>query len=118
MTVVYLIGGTVLAVAGSFLADRHPVFGLWWFGLNAIVCVVVAVISVVQREWGWAAWMIACAAMHGWWWNQSRRKRKRRSAFALAGAKSRARIQALVARQRAAQRRTRPVLRPVPSGAA
>src|SRR6266568_4414786 len=62
-----------------------------------------------------AAVFTACALAAAYEWRKHWRNRKRKRAAALAGAKSRARIAALVARVREAAKPRR-VLRPVPGG--
>ena len=114
-TVLSVLVGIVLAGGGMFLADRRPLFGVWWYGGWAIACVVIAAISAAQRQWGYAAWMAVCAVLNAIWWNQSRKRRKRKRAAALAGAKSRARIAKLVRRARESMQ-PRPVPQPVPRG--
>jgi hypothetical protein len=113
----------VLAIAGGFIsnqlaiwqAKRRPMVGVLWFAANAVVAAAVSALSLVSGEWLLFAWMGICAAVNAWmawdYWN--RRKRKR--AQALAGAKSRARVAAPVAKTRAAGTPRR-VLRPAPGG--
>jgi MFS family permease len=109
-----VIGATVIAR----YADRNPAFGVWWFGFWTVADAAAAIISAVQREWGWAAWIAVCAVIMGLWWRNCRKRRKRKRAAAMAGAKSRALIEALVKRVRETAR-PRPVLKPVlrPAGA-
>jgi hypothetical protein len=92
------------------------IFMLWWCGISTVYCGAVFGYDVTQHAWGWAATQAICTASNAfwfwWWWN---RPRKRKRAGALAGAKSRARIAALVRKARQAAT-PRPVLRPVPEG--
>jgi hypothetical protein len=111
---------TLLVIAVCFpagiYAQKHPAFGMWWFGVWAVASVVISAISAAERDWGWAAFLAAAAVINAWsWWDCRRRKRRKRAPRAY-GAKSRALIAAIVAKARAAAK-PRPVLRPIPAGA-
>jgi hypothetical protein len=116
-TAALMIACFAAGIAAAWYADRNPAFGMWWFGSWAIVCAVLAVLGALQRDLTGAVVSAVFAVLNGLWANRYRKRRKRRGKLATMGAKSRARLAALVARQRAAQRRTRPVLRPAPGGA-
>jgi membrane protein implicated in regulation of membrane protease activity len=114
----------ILAVAAGFginmLAIRaavaRPVIGVLWFGLNCVADVLLAAVLAAEGLWWLAAWMAVCAVASALMCRDYWNRRKRKRATALAGAKSRARIAALVARARQAARPRR-VLRPVPGSA-
>ena len=91
--------------------DAAARFGcLWW----AIAATVQAVVDGASGQWGTSLCAAANAGIGAWlWWR--RRKRRDRAPRAY-GAKSKARIAALVRKARQAAR-PRPVLRPVPGGA-
>ena len=78
---------------GAIATTVAYVAGSEW--LPAIICGANAVLAIAL-----------------WWWNRRRRKRSPK----LAGAKSRARLAAIVRKSREASK-PRPVLRPVPGGA-
>jgi len=84
-----------------------------WPWLNAAVWDVV--IDVIDAQWLCAAVSVASAgiALAIWWW---RKRKDRKRALKAYGAKSRARLVALVRKARESAR-PRPVLRPVPGGA-
>jgi hypothetical protein len=83
-------------------------------GLLALANGLFAVAGILGRQWLWAAFSAAAAALMAWlWWRKRRRKGR---AKAWLGAKSRALRDALVAKQREVTR-PRPVLRPVPGSA-
>jgi hypothetical protein len=114
-TIIGLIVGLALAAVGILTIRRWPALAEWWYATWAITCTALAAVNTAQQNWGWAAWLAFLAAANAWCWWNSRKKRKRKRAAALAGAKSRARRAALVAKLRAT-RRPRPVLKPVPDG--
>lgn len=107
--------GLIASILGDLAARRSPLFAIWWYGAWAVLSTGLSAVLLAQGQWKWALWMAICAGINGayWWHHWNRRKRKR--AAALVGAKSRARIDAMVrkVRERAAPRR---VLRPVPGG--
>ena len=87
----------------------------WAAAVFAVACAISAAASAATGD-SFGTWLsLACAvinAIGAWfWWN----RRKRRRAPRTLGAKSRARIAAMVTRMR--QRPSRPALRPVPGGA-
>jgi 4-hydroxybenzoate polyprenyltransferase len=111
-----VVAGVVLTQLATWQAKRRPMVGVLWFGANAVLCTAVSAWALTASQWLGGAWMAFCAAVNAWmaWEHWNRRKRKR--AAALAGAKSRARVAALVRKAREAAR-PRKVLRPVPGGA-
>jgi hypothetical protein len=121
MTVVWILlattAGCVINALVIGAATTRPMIGVLWYASGAVLDVVVAALAAAGGvPWWLVAWMGVLAVVNAWmardYWN--RRKRKR--AAALAGAKSRARIAALVARARQAARPRR-ALRPLPGGA-
>jgi hypothetical protein len=109
--------GFALTQLAIWQGRRRPMVGILWFGANAVLAAAVSAWGMAGGQWLLAAWMGFCAALNAWmaWEHWNRRKRKR--AAALAGAKSRARVAALVRKAREAAR-PRKVLRPVRGGAA
>jgi len=113
VVVVSLITGAVAQALATRIANTRPLFGVLWHGAWAIVCAALFGLDVATRDWGWVPVMAFGAMLNAWhcWRYWNRRKRKR--APALAGAKSRARVAALVRKVRETAR-PRKVLRPVP----
>ncbi len=116
-----VVTGMLLLGAGSEtvmrrIAATRPLAGVWWYGSWAVTETVLAAFFAAEGNWGWAAVMGVCAAVNGIQCRNHWNRRKRKRAAALAGAKSRARIAALVARVRETANPRR-VLRPVPGGA-
>jgi membrane protein implicated in regulation of membrane protease activity len=87
----------------------------WPPAVFAVACTFAAALSAATHDAAGTWINLICAvlnALAAWsWW----RRRKRRRAPRALGAKSRARIAAMVTRMR--ERPARPVLRPVPGGA-
>ena len=106
--------------AGVFFAIRSLVFrdpeaGHHADGAFAIVSVLAAVYNMLEGEPLVAGLFAVSAVWLAWeWWRKRKRKRRDPAARTL-GAKSKARLAALVAKARGAAR-PRPVLRPVPGG--
>lgn len=114
MTWVLAIGVGGLSAAVSHYADRRrPWWAQWWYGLWMVIDVIVSAILAAERDWGPSALVALCAVSSGWSWWKHRKNRKRKRAASLVGAKSRARIEALVRKTREAGQPRR-VLRPVP----
>jgi len=116
LVILAVVAGVAITQVAHWQAKRQPMVGVLWFGANAVSSAAVSAWGMTTGQWLLAAWTAFCATVNAWmawdYWN--RRKRKR--AAALAGAKSRARIAALVRKARQAARPRR-VLRPVPGGA-
>ena len=108
-----LLAGMAIGILGQHFVKRSVLFACWWYGLWTVFDTVISALSAAVREWGWCALLAGFAVFNGvqWWKYWNRRKRKR--AAALAGAKSRARVAALVRKAREAGTPRR-VLRPVP----
>ncbi len=117
MSVVLLcLAAALPSAAMTWLCQRRPLLALWWFGSLTVFDTAMAALALVEARWALAAVFTACALAAAYEWRKHWRNRKRKRAAALAGAKSRARIAALVARVREAAKPRR-VLRPVPGGA-
>jgi len=116
VTVLAIVAGNVLTVLAMVAGARRPMVAVVWFGANAVTSAASSAWAMATADWPVAAWMAFVAAVNAWiaWRYWNRRKRKR--AAALAGAKSRARVAALVRKARGAAGPRR-VLRPVPGGA-
>lgn len=103
---IILIPGLLLGVVMQMLVDRmackHPQIGEWWFGSWMAVCVVLSALSFAQGQPGMGAWMAFLAICDGYFWWEYRKRRKRKRAPRVFGAKSRALIAKLIARQREA----------------
>lgn len=80
-------------------------------GCAAIAYVVLALTDVLSRNWIAAAIAAACALFWAWLWWRGRKDRKK--ALRTLGAKSKARLEALVRNMP----KPGPVLRPVPQSA-
>jgi integral membrane sensor domain MASE1 len=107
--------GMALVVAGMVCWFGSIVRYGWPLTLASVAGdALVALGWAVQGDWIPTAVMtvVTIIALAGWWWLRKRRKRAPREL----GAKSRARIAALVATLRE-NLRPRPVLRPQPGGA-
>jgi len=113
LLVLAVAAGIILTQLAIWQGKRRPMAGVLWFGANAVLCTAVSAWALTTSQWLSGVWMAFCAAMNAWmaWEHWNRRKRKR--APALAGAKSRARIAALVRKARETAQ-PRKVLRPVP----
>jgi hypothetical protein len=99
---------------GNWWATRHPEFALWWYGIWCGVCIVSCAVALVFGHVLWLAALLGLyAAIFAWEWWRHWRNRKRRGAVARAGAKSRARVAALVRKTRE-NAKPRPVRQPVP----
>jgi membrane protein implicated in regulation of membrane protease activity len=109
-----ILTGIAASIAGDRAIKRWPWFALWWYAAWAIISTALAALDLVLHRWNWAAFMTAVASINAWYWWQRWNRRKRKNASALSGAKSRARLQAVVAKHRAAGRGLRPVLKESP----
>ncbi len=120
MTFLVVIGCLLLGAGSETVMRRiavtRPLAGVWWYGSWAVAETVLAALFAAEGRWEWAGWMGVCAVINGFMCRNHWNRRKRKRAAALAGAKSRARIAALVARVRQTVK-PRKVLRPVPGGA-
>jgi len=94
---------------------RRKIEHFWAAGLFTACNALYTAWFMLDGDAGYAVFSAACmvitAALFRYYW----KRRKRRGRLAAAGAKSRARIAAMVTRMR--ERPARPVLRPVPAGA-
>jgi hypothetical protein len=107
-----LLAGIVAMVAWiNWKSGKQPMFGYLWYGIWTVADVIVAAVALAQHNMAQTLLLAACAVINGIMWWQFRKRRKRKKAAALAGAKSRARIEALVrkVREKAKPRR---VLKP------
>jgi membrane protein implicated in regulation of membrane protease activity len=102
-TALAIAAGIIVGIAGDQMAARRPQFALWWFGTWTVLCTVMSALLAAQHHWRVAALLAGCAAINAFAWWKHWNRRKRKPAGALLGAKSRARIAALVTRQREAQ---------------
>lgn len=100
----FFLLGMVLDTVALRVAATRPLFGACYYGAWTVICTILAALDAAYGRWGWAAFMAAAAIINGIrcrrYWN----RRKRRRAPALAGAKSRARVAALVRRVQSAAR--------------
>lgn len=112
-TALEIISGAAACAVGSLWAERHPEFALWWYAALSLLCCVASASAFVVRDWPVSAFTAFGAALSAWDWWRHWRKRKRRGALARAGAKSRARVAALVRKTRETAR-PRPVRQPLP----
>jgi hypothetical protein len=96
------------ALAGLTGRDHRPILAAW-AGATALLFVI----GLVVPDHSWTGFDLGAAAIAAWllW-----RRRKRKRALRELGAKSRARLAALVRKARESAK-PRPVLRPVPGGA-
>jgi len=95
----------------NWKADERPMFGYLWYGIWMVADVAVAATSLAKHDMASFLILAACAVINGiMWWN-FRKRRKKKKAAALAGAKSRARIEKLVRKVRE-KAQPRPVLKP------
>jgi hypothetical protein len=114
--VVVIVLAALAEIALEQVSRRHPLFGAWWYGSWAVICGALFGYDIAAGYWGWVPVMAASALINAWnCWRHWNRRKRRRAPRAL-GAKSRARIAALVRKARETARPRR-VLRPVPGGA-
>lgn len=74
-----------------------------WFGLWMIISVVFAALNLVRHEYGWMIFFIASAFIDGWnWWRWHKKRKQKKPIGALVGAKTRAKLEGLVKKQREA----------------
>jgi hypothetical protein len=101
MTLPFLLGmfGTGVSVAGTaVLIARwsqpgipHETYGLWALGSLALF-----VANVLDGSMGWVIFQGSCAVIYAWLWWRGRRNGRMKKAAKELGAKSRARVEALV----------------------
>lgn len=116
ITVTALFLAPLCALEGMYLARPPGQRQRHIFGWSALGFTAYTVTGVFLGQWPACAVFLILAAICAWQWWNGRRKDRDRAGF-LIGAKSRALRDALVRRVREAAK-PRPVLRPVPGGAA
>ena len=108
---ILIIGSLFLAVIivqtyirwrwSHLIASSHIIE--WCYFAETALCTAGAAIDFALGQVAWGSVMVLCAVCYGWlWWWQRRKRRKRRRTLAMLGAKSRARIETLIRRQREA----------------
>lgn len=109
ITYAWIIPWCVFCVFMNGYSRRHPNVGLWWYGGFAVADTVLAGWFFVHGPLWLAGMFVFYALLEAWlWWDCWNRRRKSR-AMALVGAKSKALVDGLVARQKEVT-----VERPVP----
>ena len=74
-TIIEIAAGAAIGGGSLLAADRHPAFGVWWFGAWAIVSTALAAVDAAMAQWGWAGLAAASAALGAFWWWSACRKR-------------------------------------------
>jgi hypothetical protein len=105
----------IVAFAARLFRLRAPFWGVSENALWAVAFGAWALQDILRASWLPLVFHGALTALNTWYWWRDRGRRNRKRALEALGAKSLARLAALVRKQREAAR-PRPVLRPAPGG--